>query len=137
MIKYFKRIIEGLSIGGQKGLAKSLNNVFDILENLEGAPFSGIKINRNGNIWRINYDGVMGGGSSDPWDGTAPDGYEWETLNVVTDGKIVTREVLTKTSTKADVVTWDSDDARLLLQVQGGTGDDAGKLRIDRGYLVE
>jgi hypothetical protein len=75
--------------------------------------------------------------SSATWDGTAPEGFEWETLNVVTDGKIVTREVLTKTSTKADVVTWDSDDARMLLQVKGGTGEDAGKLRIDKGYLVE
>jgi hypothetical protein len=134
MIKYFKRIVEGLSIGGQEGLAKSLNNVFDILENLEGAPFSGIKINRNGNIWRINYDGVMGS-SGGAWDGTAPTGFEWETLNIVTDGKIVTREVLVKSETSVDVVTWDADDARLLLQVKGGTGDDAGKLRIDKGYL--
>jgi hypothetical protein len=39
--------IAGVSIGGQKGLAKSLNNVFDILENLDGAPFSGIKIKRH------------------------------------------------------------------------------------------
>jgi hypothetical protein len=69
------------------------------------------------------------------WDGTAPTGFEWETLNVVTDGKIVTREVLVKTSTKADVATWSSTDARLLLQVKGGTGEDAGKLRIDKGYL--
>lgn len=134
MIKYFKRIIEGLSIGGQEGLAESLNNAFDILENLEGAPLSGINVKRDGNIWRIGYDGSQSTGG-EAWDGTAPDGYEWETLNVVTDGKIVTREVLVKTSSKADVVTWDSDDARLLLQVKGGTGADAGKLRIDKGYL--
>lgn len=72
MIKYFKRIIEGLSIGGQEGLAKSLNNAFDILENLEGAPLSGIKVNREGNIWRIGYDGSQSGNNTivgiKPWE---------------------------------------------------------------------
>lgn len=135
MIKYFTRLIEGLSLGGQKGFAKSINTVFDILENLEGEPFSGIRIKRHGKVWRIGYDGSQPSGEGGAWDGTAPTGFEWETLNVVTDGKIVTREVLVKTSTKADVVTWDVDDARLLLQVKGGTGADAGKLRIDKGYL--
>jgi len=74
-------------------------------------------------------------GASGAWDGTAPEGYEWETLNVVTDTGIKTREVLVKTATSADVETWTSTDARLLLQVKGGTGDDAGLLRIDKGYL--
>ena len=69
------------------------------------------------------------------WDATAPTGYEWETLNIVLDNKIVTREILVKTLTKTDVVTWSSTDARLLLQVKGGTGGDAGKLRVDKGYL--
>jgi hypothetical protein len=137
MIKYFTRLIAGFSLGGQKGFAKSINTVFDILENLEGEPFSGIRIKRNGKIWRIGYDGSQGGGSGEAWDGTAPDGFEWETLNIVTDGKIVTREVLVKSATSADVETWDEDDARLLLQVKGGTGDDAGLLRIDKGYLKE
>jgi len=137
MIKYFTRLIAGFALGGQKGFAKSINSVFDILENLEGEPFSGIRIKRNGKIWRIGYDGSQGGGSGEAWDGTAPDGFEWETLNIVTDGKIVTREVLVKSETSADVQTWDEDDARLLLQVKGGTGDDAGLLRIDKGYLTE
>lgn len=69
------------------------------------------------------------------WDATAPTGYEWETVNIVLDSKIVTREILVKTSTKADVVTWSSSNAREILQVKGGTGDDLGKLRIDKGYL--
>lgn len=69
------------------------------------------------------------------WDATAPTGYEWETVNIVLDNKIAKREILVKTSTKADVATWSSTDARLLLQVKGGTGDDAGKLRVDKGYL--
>lgn len=64
------------------------------------------------------------------WDGTAPSGYEWVTLNFVTDGKIATLEVLVKTSTKADVVTWSSSDSRLLLQC-----NTSGVLRLDKGYL--
>jgi hypothetical protein len=135
-MKFFERLIAGLSIGAQKDFAKTMNLLFDIMENLDGAPYSGITVKRVGDQWRIHYDGSQGG-SAEAWDGTAPDGYEWETLNVVTDGKIVTREVLVKTSTKADVVTWSSTDARLLLQVKGGTGDDAGLLRIDKGYLKE
>jgi hypothetical protein len=80
---------------------------------------------------------VMASGTMDvfKWDATAPTGYEWETVNIVLDNKIATREILVKTATKADVEEWDSDDARLLLQVKGGTGGDAGKLRIDKGYL--
>ena len=69
------------------------------------------------------------------WDATAPTGYEWETLNIVLDNKIATREILVKTATKANVVEWSSTDTRLLLQVKGGTGGDAGKLRMDKGYL--
>lgn len=67
---------------------------------------------------------------SGAWDGTAPSGYEWLTLNFVVDSKIVTLEVLVKTSTKADVVTWNSDDSRLLLQCNS-----SGVLRLDKGYL--
>lgn len=70
---------------------------------------------------------IPSGGS---WDGEAPSGYEWVTLNFVVDSKIVTLEVLVKTSTKADVVTWDSDDSRLLLQCNS-----SGVLRLDKGYL--
>jgi len=81
---------------------------------------------------------VLASGTMDvfKWDATAPTGYEWETVNIVLDNKIVTREILVKTSTKADVETWSSSDARLLLQVKGGTGGDAGKLRKDKGYLA-
>ena len=136
-MKFFERLIAGLSIGAQKGFAKSINRLFDIMENLDGAPYSGIKVKRVGDQWRIHYDGSQSSGEGGAWDGEAPDGYEWETLNIVTDGKIVTREVLVKSETSADVQTWDSDDARLLLQVKGGTGEDAGLLRIDKGYLVE
>lgn len=64
------------------------------------------------------------------WDGTAPSGYEWLTLNFVADSKIVTLEVLVKTSTKADVATWSSTDSRLLLQC-----NTSGVLRLDKGYL--
>jgi len=80
---------------------------------------------------------VLASGTMDvfKWDATAPAGYEWETVNIVLDNKIVTREILVKTSTKTDVATWSSADARLLLQVKGGTGGDAGKLRVDKGYL--
>ena len=135
MIKYFVRLKEGFAIGAQKGFARSINKLFDIMECLDGAPQSGIKVKRVGDQWRIHYDGSQESGEGGAWDGTAPDGFEWETLNIVTDGKIVTREVLVKTETSADVQTWDSDDARLLLQVKGGTGADAGFLRIDKGYL--
>lgn len=69
------------------------------------------------------------------WDATAPTGYEWETVNIVLDNKIATREILVKTATKSNVVEWSSTDSRLLLQVKGGTGADAGKLRLDKGYL--
>jgi hypothetical protein len=64
------------------------------------------------------------------WDGTAPSGYEWETLNIVTDGKIVARKILTKTADKSDVSTWSSADSRLLLQCNS-----SGVLRLDKGYL--
>lgn len=127
-MKFFDRLIEGLSIGGQKNLAKSINKVFDILENLEGAPMSGITVTRNGDVWRIGYDSTPSEG--DPWDGTAPTGYEWETVNIVLDNKIVTRDILVKTSTKAEVVHWHAADSRLLLQV-----DTNGVLRLDKGYL--
>jgi hypothetical protein len=70
---------------------------------------------------------VPGGGS---WDGTAPSGYEWETLNIVTDGKIVARKILVKTSDKSDVSTWSASDSRLLLQC-----NTSGVLRLDKGYL--
>jgi hypothetical protein len=69
-------------------------------------------------------------GGEGSWDGTAPSGYEWVTLNFVVDSKIVTLEVLVKTSTKADVVTWSSADSRLLLQCNS-----SGVLRLDKGYL--
>lgn len=70
---------------------------------------------------------IPGGGG---WDGEAPSGYEWETLNIVTDGKIVARKILTKTADKSDVSTWSSSDSRLLLQVNS-----SGVLRVDKGYL--
>jgi hypothetical protein len=135
MIKYFTRLVAGFSLGGQKGFAKSINTVFDILENLEGEPFSGIRIKRHGKIWRIGYDGSQGAGSGGGWDGTAPTGFEWEELTIVTDSGIRKRKVLVESNTNTDIE-WDSDDARLLLQVKGGTGDDAGKLRIEKGYLA-
>ena len=64
MIKYFERLIEGLSIGAQKGFARSINHLFDIMENLDGAPYSGITLKRIGNQWRIHYDGSQGGSGS-------------------------------------------------------------------------
>jgi hypothetical protein len=64
------------------------------------------------------------------WNGDAPSGYEWETLNIVTDGKIVARKILTKTADKSDVSTWSSTDSRLLLQCNS-----SGVLRLDKGYL--
>lgn len=70
---------------------------------------------------------IPGGGA---WDGTAPSGYEWITLNFVTDGKIITLKVLCHTATKADVATWTSSDSRLLLQC-----NTSGVLRLDKGYL--
>lgn len=64
------------------------------------------------------------------WDGTAPTGYEWVTLNFVADSKIMTLEVLVKTSTKVEVASWTSADSRLLLQC-----NTSGVLRLDKGYL--
>ena len=58
MIKYFDRLTEGLSIGAQEGFVKSVNLVFDILENLDGAFGSGIKVKRVGDQWRIHSDGT-------------------------------------------------------------------------------
>lgn len=66
MIKFFERLTEGLSIGAQKGFAKSYNKICDIMENLDGAPFSGIKVKRVGDQWRIHYDGSQGGASTAP-----------------------------------------------------------------------
>jgi hypothetical protein len=64
-----------------------------------------------------------------------PDGYEEETLNVVTEDGIKTRTVLVKTADSADVETYTSTDERKLLQVKNVSGE--YKLRIDKGYLVE
>jgi hypothetical protein len=75
----------------------------------------------------VNATLSIPGGS---WDGTAPSGYEWETLNIVTDGKIVARKILTKTADKSDVSTWSATDSRLLLQC-----NTSGVLRLDKGYL--
>lgn len=58
------------------------------------------------------------------------DDWEEEKLNVVTDSGIVTRTVLVKTATKANVKTFGTGDNRLLLQV-----DDSGKLTVERGYF--
>lgn len=62
MIKFFERLREGFSLGSQVGFAKSINRVFDILENLDGAPNTGIKVKRIGDQWRIHYDGSQESG---------------------------------------------------------------------------
>lgn len=67
--------------------------------------------------------------------GGLPEGYEAETINVVTEDGIKTRTVLVKTADSADVETYTSTDERKLLQVTNVSGD--YKLRIDKGYLVE
>mgnify|MGYP001459998686 CR=1 FL=1 len=114
------------AIGAQAGLGDSLQKVIDILDNIEG--IGGVKITKEGVDWRVSLDAtaIASGGSG----GGIPTGYGEETLNVVTDGKIITRTVLTKNSGKADVATWSTADVRLLLQVNAD-----GKLRIDKGYL--
>lgn len=81
--------------------------------------------------------------TSKEWEAVEPagdEGYEEETLNLVLDGKIVTRTLRVKSdvggetpvTNKADVATWDDTDAKLLLQV-----DDTGVLRVGKGYLKE
>lgn len=64
-----------------------------------------------------------------------PPGWEIETLDVVTAGKIVKRTVLVKSDTatetnKVDVETWSISKNRELLQVGAG-----GKLTIDKGFF--
>jgi hypothetical protein len=61
-----------------------------------------------------------------------PDGYEEETVNIVTDTGIFTRTILVKHEDKADVDVFAAADNRRLLQVNS-----TGTLQLDRGYLVE
>lgn len=115
-------IIPGKAIGAQKGLARDLTLVMDILENIAG--IGDITINKNGRDWRITS--TASGSSS----GGIPAGYEEETLNIITDAGIVTRKVLVETATKASVETFASADSRLLLAITTG-----GVVRKSKGYL--
>ena len=118
-------LIPGKAIGAQKGLSETINELIDFVKGLEGA--GGVKVDKS--HWPDVRITLTTDAPKPPQSGI-PAGYEEETLNIVCDGKIVTRKVLVETASKADVVTWDSSDNRKLLQV--GTN---GTLLVDKGYL--
>lgn len=120
----FKRFEKGATLNNMN-LMHDLNIVYDILEFLRGGGHIVLRKN-DPKAWLIDDSQVSAGAS--PADDV--DDWEEETLNIVTDAGVITRTLTVKTSTKADVETWDSTDTRLLLQV-----DDNGKLTADRGYF--
>lgn len=114
------RMRKGKAVGAQPGFADAFNRVLDILENIDGR--GGVEIRKNGIDWRIVV-------TDDVTDGI-PEGYEEETLNIITDSGIVTRKVLVETATKESVEEFESEDSRLLLSI-----DDTGVVRKSKGYL--
>ena len=118
------RMRKGKAVGAQPGFADAFNRVLDILENFEGR--GGVEIHKNGIDWRIVVTDDTSAGSS----GGIPDGYEEETLNIITDSGIVTRKVLVETATKDTVEAFGSSDSRLLLAITTG-----GVVRKSKGYL--
>jgi len=131
MNHFRNKLKTGAAIGAQKTFAEDFNKVLEILEHMEG--ICGVTLTKKGTDWRFSLsgEGVSSGGGGGGGGGI-PAGYEEETLNVVTDGKIVTRTVLVKTATKSDVETWGSSDQYLMLRV----GYD-GKLRAGRASFKE
>jgi hypothetical protein len=123
MPRLFIRLKKGKAIGAQKGLADSLNKLFEIMENIEG--IGGVNIAKDGVDWKVMIDQTEA-----PSGGGIPDGYEEETLNIITDSGIVTRKVLVETATKDTVETFASADSRLLLAITTG-----GVVRKSKGYL--
>lgn len=87
---------------------------------------TGIKTGGSGKLIQLITKplGESGGG------GGVPDGYEEETLNIITDAGIVTRKVLVETSSKASVEAFSSSDSRLLLSI-----NTSGVVRKSKGYL--
>lgn len=68
--------------------------------------------------------------------GGLPPGYTEQTLTFVLDDKIMELTVLVKDFESATVkATWDDSNGRELLQVMPYGVTDAGKLRLDLGYL--
>jgi hypothetical protein len=49
-----KRLVSGKAIGAQEDLARKLNRVFDILENIEGV--GGARVTKDGIDWRVSMD---------------------------------------------------------------------------------
>jgi hypothetical protein len=118
------RMRKGKAVGAQPGFADAFNRVIDILENIDGR--GGVEIRKNGIDWRITVTDDTSAGSG----GGIPEGYEEETLNIITDSGIVTRKVLVETATKVTVETFGSSDSRLLLAITTG-----GVVRKSKGYL--
>ena len=125
MAKLFQRMISGKAIGAQKGFAASINRLFDIIENLDAVR--PLKLNKHGVDWRLTTMPDLAPNSES---GGVPDGYEEETLNIITDAGIVTRKVLVETSSKASVEAFSSSDSRLLLSI-----NTSGVVRKSKGYL--
>ena len=134
MNHFRNKLKKGVSIGAQKSFADDFNKVLEILEHMEGV--AGITITKKGTDWRFSLSGegqASGGGGGG---GGIPDGYEEETLNVVTSAGILTRTVLVKTSTKDDYVTPGSGNKRFVLQVtEPSTGSFA--IGLDYAHLAD
>lgn len=127
---FFGRMIRGKAIGAQKNFAADFERVKAILENVEGV--GDIEIDKgNPEYWRIKIT-PQGYQSGSGGSGGIPEGYEEETLNIITDSGIVTRKVLVETESKASVETFGSSDSRLLLSI-----NTSGFVRKSKGYLKE
>ena len=134
-MKLFSRKLRpGLSIGAQKDFAANFNKMMAILENMEGV--GGITITKRGDYFRFSLTGENDAGAGALSGSGMPDGYEEETLNVVTEGGIKQRTVFVKASTKSDVVIPCEANKRLVLQVtESSTG--VYKIGLDHVHLAD
>lgn len=122
----FKRFPKGASLATMN-LKHDLDIVYDILEFLRGE--NGIIVRKTDpRAYIVDGADVGDGGSGGGMD---LEGWEEETLYVVTTSGIVKRTVMVKTATKSTTRAFSGSDNRMLLQI-----DSDGKLTIDKGYLV-
>ena len=99
---------DGKAIGKQKGLLKAIKKALTILDNIEG--IGDCSITKDGENWRFKSVANKTGGG-------IPEGYEEETLNIVTQTGIKTRKVLVETSSKADAETFETSNYYLMLRI--------------------
>ena len=130
-MKLFSRKLRpGLSIGAQKDFAANFNKMMAILENMEGV--GGITITKRGDYFRFSLTGENDISSSG---GGIPEGYEEETLNIITDAGILKRTVLVKTADKGTVYSPSENDERKVLQVTSQSNSEGYSYSIGVDYL--